>query len=117
MSRDIVPFGLRMPPDLKARIEKAAHDNGRSMNAEIVHRLQQAFAEADPEAAERATEALSLSKPHTKYLKAAKDWAVEIARPDQRPILEALLATTLAIASRSGYGDDDDMVDDENQDK
>ncbi|GEM_PF-4904365 len=43
MSRDIVPFGLRMPPDLKARVEKAAQDNGRSMNAEVVQRLEYSF--------------------------------------------------------------------------
>lgn len=43
MSRDIVPLGLRMPPDLKDRIEAAAKTNGRSMNAEIVSRLQASF--------------------------------------------------------------------------
>lgn len=43
MSRDIVPLGLRMPPDLKERIEAASKQNGRSMNAEIVARLQASF--------------------------------------------------------------------------
>lgn len=40
MSRDINPFALRMPPDLRAQIEVAAKASGRSMNAEIVARLQ-----------------------------------------------------------------------------
>lgn len=36
LTRDIAPFGLRMPPDLKARIKQSADYNGRSMNAEIL---------------------------------------------------------------------------------
>lgn len=40
MGRDINPFGLRMPPDLKKRIERSAKTNRRSMNAELVLRLQ-----------------------------------------------------------------------------
>lgn len=43
MSRDIAPFGVRMQPELKQKIEIAAKTNGRSMNAEIVHRLEQSF--------------------------------------------------------------------------
>lgn len=38
---NIAPFGLRMQPDLKARIEAAAKANNRSMNAEIVARLEE----------------------------------------------------------------------------
>lgn len=37
---DIKPFGLRMQPDLKARIAEAARENNRSMNSEIVARLE-----------------------------------------------------------------------------
>lgn len=37
---NITPFGLRMQPDLKARIEEGARLTGRSLNAEIVHRLE-----------------------------------------------------------------------------
>lgn len=36
----IAPFGVRMQPELKARIEAAAETAGRSLNAEIVARLQ-----------------------------------------------------------------------------
>lgn len=39
MSRDIAPFGLRMPVDLKAKIESWAHKHARSINSEIVGRL------------------------------------------------------------------------------
>lgn len=36
-------FNLRIPEDLKEAIEIAAKSNGRSMNAEIVARLEQSF--------------------------------------------------------------------------
>lgn len=32
----IKPFGLRMPPDVKAWLTKQAKNNGRSANSEIV---------------------------------------------------------------------------------
>ncbi|WP_211440959.1 Arc family DNA-binding protein [Collimonas humicola] len=40
---NIVPFGLRMQPDLRGMIEAAMEESGRSMNAEICVRLQQSF--------------------------------------------------------------------------
>lgn len=39
----IAPFGLRMLPELRQRIEAAAAESGRSMNAEIVARLEASF--------------------------------------------------------------------------
>lgn len=39
----IPPFGLRMPTDVRARIEEAAVANNRSMNAEIIARLEATF--------------------------------------------------------------------------
>lgn len=52
MSRDIAPFGLRMPAELKETLEKLAKDNKRSLNAEIVSRLEftvSAFEQSNPE--------------------------------------------------------------------
>ena len=43
MTRDITPFGLRMPPDLKRSIDAAAKASGRSINAEVIDRLQRSF--------------------------------------------------------------------------
>lgn len=43
MSRNYPMFGLRMPPDLKERIEREAAINGRSLNLEIVDRLKKSF--------------------------------------------------------------------------
>ena len=37
---NITPFGLRMQPDLKAAVEQSARENNRSLNAEIVARLE-----------------------------------------------------------------------------
>ncbi len=39
----IAPFGLRMQDDLRERLEAAAADSGRSLNAEIVARLMTSF--------------------------------------------------------------------------
>ena len=39
----IAPFGLRMQPELRERIEAAAETAGRSMNAEIIARLEASF--------------------------------------------------------------------------
>lgn len=47
MARNITPFGLRMPPELRKRVEKSARANGRSLNAELVLRLQSSV-EKDP---------------------------------------------------------------------
>ncbi len=45
---DIPPFGLRLQPDLKQKLEDAAKASGRSLNAEIASRLEGTFASADP---------------------------------------------------------------------
>ena len=40
---------IRFPAELKARIEEAARENNRSMNAEVVHRLEQSlFSDDEP---------------------------------------------------------------------
>lgn len=43
LTRDIAPFGVRMPPDLKERVAAAAKANNRSMNAEIVAVLEEKY--------------------------------------------------------------------------
>ena len=45
MARTDPQFNVRMPADLKEKIEEAAKENGRSMNAEIVYRLQRSIEE------------------------------------------------------------------------
>ena len=48
MARDEPQINLRIPADLKERIDQAADGNKRSMTAEIVARLEQTFAWAKP---------------------------------------------------------------------
>lgn len=44
MSREDPQMKIRLPADLKDQIEAAAKESGRSMNAEIVARLQESLA-------------------------------------------------------------------------
>ncbi|MCE4073609.1 MULTISPECIES: Arc family DNA-binding protein [Pseudomonas] len=43
MSRDDPQFKLRMPAELRARAEQAANASGRSLNGELVARLEASF--------------------------------------------------------------------------
>ena len=43
MNRPDQQFKLRLPVELKARLEESATAGGRSLTAEIVHRLEQSF--------------------------------------------------------------------------
>jgi hypothetical protein len=43
MSRTNTQLKFRIPPDLKPRLEKAAHANKRSINMEVIARLEQSF--------------------------------------------------------------------------
>lgn len=47
MSREDPQFKLRMTEDLKAKVEEAAKANNRSMNAELLARLEASFASVD----------------------------------------------------------------------
>ena len=58
MSRDIAPFGVRMPTELKALVEEAAASNGRSINAEVVARLQGSLSSAGSDLSSLSTGAL-----------------------------------------------------------
>lgn len=48
MSREIPPYGLRMPAELRSQLERAAELAGRSLNAEINARLLSTLDEAKP---------------------------------------------------------------------
>lgn len=43
MARDDPQMKIRLPEALKTLVEASAKDFGRSLNAEIVHRLEQSF--------------------------------------------------------------------------
>lgn len=44
---NITPFGLRLQPELKRRVEEAAKASGNSLNAEIAVRLEKSFTADD----------------------------------------------------------------------
>lgn len=44
MNRNLAPFGLRIPVELKTKIEESAAKNLRSLNAEMIVRLEVSFA-------------------------------------------------------------------------
>ena len=46
-SQELRPVMTRLPEGLRRRLEREAKQNGRSMNAEIIHRLEQTFRQAD----------------------------------------------------------------------
>lgn len=43
MYKDINPFGLRLPAELKEQVEKFAEENHRSLNAELVAVIHQHY--------------------------------------------------------------------------
>ena len=43
MARTDQQFPLRLPPELKEKLENACKESGRSKNAEAVYRLEQSF--------------------------------------------------------------------------
>lgn len=65
MSREHQQMRVRLPPELRDSLEQMAKKNGRSMNAEIVYRLQRTF-EEDAELVESGGEQIfkSTSIPH-----------------------------------------------------
>jgi Arc-like DNA binding domain len=44
---DTAHLNLRYPEALRRRLERAGKNNGRSLNSEIVHRLEQSFRRED----------------------------------------------------------------------
>jgi hypothetical protein len=59
----IVPFGLRLQPELKSRLEESAQASGRSLNAEIAARLEGSFEpQLDSETAKALQALLSASE-------------------------------------------------------
>ncbi|HHP0305470.1 Arc family DNA-binding protein [Acinetobacter baumannii] len=58
MSRADPQINIRVPIELKKEIEHAAIENSRSLNAEVVHRLQQSLSSGRVNKSELTTEEL-----------------------------------------------------------
>ncbi|QIL71638.1 Arc family DNA-binding protein [Diaphorobacter sp. HDW4B] len=79
MSRDDHQMKIRLPEELKNRIEKSAAEGGRTLNAEIVFRLERAYAIVEPEfqaAEQRFAEALLMQR----YDSLQNQWRIERTR-------------------------------------
>lgn len=92
--RDIAPFGLRMPPMLKERVKRAAVENGRSMNAEIVATLEKEYPE-DVYTAEEFVDYLQ-------SLTAPMDLDSQIAQQDTLNNMLAMMGVDLEAHFQSG---------------
>ncbi|WP_333906112.1 Arc family DNA-binding protein [Delftia acidovorans] len=83
---EIAPLGLRMLPQMRERIEQAARASGRSLNAEIVHRLAQSlgedFAAEQPAAQPVLAEMLAQMRVQTDYMCELLELARDAANPD-----------------------------------
>lgn len=50
----IAPFGVRLPESLKQELKQVAVENSRSLNTEIVYRLQQSLKKEKQKAAKNS---------------------------------------------------------------
>lgn len=55
MTSDDIQTNLRLPADLKSKLKAAADASNRSMNAEVVARLEDSFDSAEPPRADDRT--------------------------------------------------------------
>lgn len=79
MSREDHQMKIRIPDDLKSRIEESASKSGRTLNAEVVFRLERAYSEVDTEfkhAEQRFAEALVMQR----HDSLRSQWRVERTR-------------------------------------
>lgn len=108
MSREIAPFGLRMPKELREALQKSARQSKRSLNAEIVVRLEQSLAEqsVSPRApgyqtaagAAREIQDTAAGGPGYEMPPASLDWLRDLSEEQRRALfrlLEQLLVTAM----------------------
>jgi hypothetical protein len=99
-----VPLGLRVTPQMKVRLDKAAEQSGRSQSQEAEFRLQQSFSNEDavtaalggPELRPIAT-IMAATFAHSGQNHAPRDWAAADWIRDQACYREAALATMEAL--------------------
>lgn len=102
MSREDPQMKIRLPADLKDQIEAASKQSGRSMNAEILARLQSSFDLAPPDRiAVDTSQGMKVYAPEGE-LPSAEDIADKVAKRLDRmiPISKEALQTYLDIFER-----------------
>jgi hypothetical protein len=99
--RNINPFGLRMQPELKAKIEAEAVKNHRSINAEITARLERTFDNSEVSAEGVAATGVDQGDQSSNQLHIqGKNGVVRVYTDDQ---LSAYLAEAIGMLA-SGFG-------------
>lgn len=101
MSRDINPFGLRMPPELKAKLEHLAHENRRSLNAEIVARLKDSVAQMDKATGVAANTTMAVASSSSGI---PEDGVIGMLQAREEHLICALTAAVEQILIREGIG-------------
>lgn len=96
MSRNIKPIGVRIPEELRAQLREQAANNHRSLNAEIITRLEQSQQQPTPptEALDRVCARLGI--PAAAMVAALAEILQEgINRPEshEASLIEPLIAT------------------------
>ena len=102
-------FKLRMTPEIKERIEKAADQSGRSMNAEILARLETSFREGATEGKDIVQALLLLddTPKDNKYRKAVETMALLYYMDAPERELNAALRTVVQLRDmKKDRGDD-----------
>jgi Arc-like DNA binding domain len=77
---NIAPFGLRMQADLKDRLKAASEENGRSMNAEIVARLEASFTNKPKTVILTEEEKEDLWRWMQERAKAEREWIANVSK-------------------------------------
>ena len=77
--REIAPYGLRLTPKLKERLEESAQAGGRSLQKEIVMRLENSLLPGNGHAVRHdvANYAPELSEIESEMLRLFRDWPSE----------------------------------------
>jgi len=96
--RNINPFGLRMQPSLRAKVEESAKLNHRSLNAEIVARLEESLQREQTSAGIGFGNDLKQMGYGTTS-QAAQAWAENLSQPERRAELVQLLGAILQMLS------------------
>lgn len=74
----IAPVGIRLPDELKEKVQKRAAENGRSMNAEIVSIIEDSFSTSEGLIA--AIEQYRIMEKHFNELISLKDEIIDSQR-------------------------------------
>lgn len=79
--RDIAPYTIRMPEEMKEKLVARAKANGRSLNSEMVMTLQESLEKADPKPKSNAEHQAAIQA--DEFKKVVYDTLVKIYEKDK----------------------------------